>query len=235
MNTPDANALLPAESDYDRLHANFAWAVPARFNIASVCCDRWAEDPERLAMIEIGDDGSAREITFAELQRGANRLANSLAAQGVQPGDRVGVLLPQRHETALVHLACFKLGAISVPLFSLFGPEALHHRLADCGMRAIVSDARGLATLDEIRLQLPALQAIYTVDGVPDGGRPTSDALDFHAELAAASDAFVTGNGQPTRRAGADHLHLRDHRQPQGRSARPPGAAGTPAGGGDLP
>ncbi|WP_342595855.1 acyl-CoA synthetase [Salinicola lusitanus] len=197
MNDAHPSALLTAGLDYDRLHATFAWEVPARFNIASVCCDRWAENPKRLAMIEIGDDGSTREVTFAELQRGANRLANSLVAQGIQPGDRVGVLLPQRHETALAHLACFKLGAIAVPLFSLFGPEALNHRLADCGMRAIVSDARGLATLDEIRHQLPALQAIYTVDAVPEPGRATADALDFHAELAAASEVFVTRDTHP--------------------------------------
>ncbi|NRB57594.1 MAG: AMP-binding protein [Salinicola sp.] len=192
MNDAQPTALLTAGVEYDRLYDDFAWEVPAQFNIAVVCCDRWAEDPERLAMIEVHDDGSAREITFLELKLGANRLANSLIAHGVQHGDRVGVLLPQRHETALAHLACFKLGAIAVPLFSLFGPEALHHRLADCGMRASGSDARGMATLDEIFFQVTALTAIYIVDAAPGAGRPTADALDFHAELAAASDAFVT-------------------------------------------
>ncbi|MDF3918195.1 acyl-CoA synthetase [Salinicola salarius] len=185
-------AMLPSGHDYDRLYADFDWDVPERFNIATVCCDRWADDPQRVAMIEVREDGSHRDITFRELQQDANRLANSLTTQGVRPGDRVGVLLPQCRETAISHLACFKLGAISVPLFSLFGPEALQHRLADCEMRAIVSDKRGLATLDEIRHQVPTLTSIYTIDSRSDASAPIHDALDFHAEMARASSDFTT-------------------------------------------
>lgn len=186
--------MLPSGLDYESLYGDFAWNTPERFNIATVCCDRWAEDPERLAMIEVDEDGSHRDVTFRELQQDANRLANSLVSQGIQPGDRVGVLLPQCRETAISHLACFKLGAISVPLFSLFGPDALQHRLADCAMRAIVSDRQGLVTLDEIRHRLPSLTSIYTIDPPPEAGGPTHDALDFHAELTHAAGNFATSN-----------------------------------------
>ena len=116
-----------------RSHAQ--WAFPNRFNIGVACSDAWVGSG-RTAIIH-GDD----RISFEALSAATNRLANLLRAKGVGRGDRVAVLLPQIPEAAIAHLAIYKLGAIAVPLFQLFGPDALAFRLADCGAVAIVTDA----------------------------------------------------------------------------------------------
>jgi acetyl-CoA synthetase len=108
-----------------------------------------------------------------------------LAASGLARGDRVGILLPQAPETAVAHVAAWKSGLVSVPLFTLFGEDALDYRLGNCGARALVTDAAGLAKIAAIRDRLPELRAVYSIDGAGDG------AANFHAALARASDAFA--------------------------------------------
>src|SRR6266702_2920137 len=77
---------------------DFTWAIPERFNIGAAVLDRWAaEDPGRTALIEVDADGRPRLFSFQDLTRLSNRLANVLAAAGLHRGDRVGILLPQRH------------------------------------------------------------------------------------------------------------------------------------------
>ena len=177
---------MPDETSYEALRANFAWRVPARYNIGVDACDRWAErEPNRLALLEVGEGAHAREFSFEELRALSNRHANLLAAQGVERGDRVGILLPQRHETACAHLASYKLGAVALPLFTLFGAEALQHRLADSGACAVVTDAAGAARLAALRDALPALRSVLCVDGAAPG------ALDLPAALRACDEHFT--------------------------------------------
>src|SRR5262249_33712530 len=77
----------------------------------------------------------------------SNRLANALVAHGVGRGDRVAILLPQAPEVAAIHVAIYKLGAIALPLASLFGVDALSYRLQNAGVKALVCNAAGLAKL----------------------------------------------------------------------------------------
>src|SRR5205085_8196116 len=93
-----------------------------------------------LALIALAPSGKARQFTFAAISRLSNRLANLLVAHGLQRGDRVAILLPQRHETAVSHVAAYKAGLIAVPLFTLFGEEALEFRLGNSGARAVITD-----------------------------------------------------------------------------------------------
>ena len=176
--------MLHAAESYQELCAYFRWQVPARYNIGVDVCDKWADDPDRLALIHLRPDGDVERHSFQDLKRQSNRLANLLAAKGIACGDRIGVLLPQAPETALAHIATYKLGAIAVPLFTLFGPEALEFRLSDAGAKALITNRDGLAKIAEIRDALPDLQLVLSVDGADDG------AMDFHAELAKASDSF---------------------------------------------
>jgi acetyl-CoA synthetase len=186
--------VLPDAKSYEALQAGFSWRVPARYNIAVDVCDRWARDPNRLALIHKRADGSLARYSFLDLQRGSNRLANLLAAQGIGRGERVGILLPQAPETALAHLATYKLGAIAVPLFTLFGPDALEFRLRDSGARALITDSGGLAKLAEIEDRLPDLEVVLSVDGA------TERALDLHGQMARAAESFRpvdTGADEP--------------------------------------
>ena len=129
-------------------------------------CDKWAEaEPQRPALIAVSDAGSAETVTYGTLRDLSNATANLLDSYGVQEGDRVGVLLPQSVEAAYTHIAVFKMGAISIPLFTLFGEEALEHRLRDAAAKAVVTNAEGAARLALIRKRLPDLACIFCVDG----------------------------------------------------------------------
>jgi acetyl-CoA synthetase len=167
--------MLPSASSYEELYEGFRWQIPDLYNIGVDVCDRWAAaEPGRLALIDVRDDGD-RHYTYAELRALSNQTANLLRAAGVQRGDRVGILLPQTPETAYAHIAAYKLGAIAIPLFTLFGAEALQHRLADSAAAAIITNAQGVAKLAGLRSALPALKLVLSIDGAGEG------AEDFHA------------------------------------------------------
>ncbi len=167
------------------------------FNIGVDVCDRLAAiDPESLAIIEVAEDGygTERRTNYGQLKDLSDRFATVLEGLGLArtvdgiAGDRVAVLLSQRLETAVAHIAAFKGGFVSLPLFTLFGPEALLHRLRDSGARVLVTDSDSLLQVMQIRDQLPALQHVFLVDGVPE---TTSGLLDFHAELAAVTSEYI--------------------------------------------
>ena len=115
--------MIPRGLPYDEAMRQFRWPRPERFNIGRAVCER--HPPEALALIVENADGSVRNWTFAQLLAGSSRLANALAAKGIGKGDRVGVFLSQGAELTLCHLACYRMGAIALPLFTLFGEEAL--------------------------------------------------------------------------------------------------------------
>src|SRR5205814_2262008 len=171
----------PGLSAADSLGVYVTWQ-PARFNIGVAACDRHADGTGRLALIYEAPDGRVERFTFDDLKRLSNRCANALAGFGVKAGDRVGVLLPQRPETAIAHLAIYKLGAIAVPLFVQFGPEGLEHRLADSGAKVLITDGENLA---KIPPTLPDLATILIVEGET-RGHPL-----FWPILERARDAFA--------------------------------------------
>nr|WP_309139603.1 AMP-binding protein [Siccirubricoccus sp. G192] len=162
--------MLPQGDNYEAIERAFRWRIPPRYNIAADACDRWADGSGRLALLHLRAHGGLERISFDELRARSNRLANTLRAHGIVRGDRIAVLLPQVPEAAVAHFAAYKLGAIAVPLFQLFGEQALEFRLRDSGAAALVTDAVGLSKLDAIRAGLPALRLVCTVDGPGQGG-----------------------------------------------------------------
>jgi len=115
------------------------WFIGGKLNIAWNCLDRHAQGPtrDRLAVIWEGEDGSIRTLTFGELQRETNRLANALRGLHLAQGDRVALYMPMVPEVVAILYACFKLGLIVVPIFSGFGYGALAVRLEDSGAKVL--------------------------------------------------------------------------------------------------
>ncbi len=179
--------MLTRQSDYRRLYDNFAWKVPQRYNIGVDVCDRHADGSGRRALIFVSETGAVAEYSFDHFKQQSNRFATALLAQGFVRRDRLAILLPQAPETAIAHLAAFKAGMISVPLFTLFGEEALRFRLADSGAKGIVTDLDGAEKLSTIRHLLPALERVYVV-GADTGGAGN---LDFQSTIDQASDTFI--------------------------------------------
>lgn len=181
---------IPQGGSYEEIRTRFVWNTPERLNIGVEVCDAHADGSGRLALIHEDPDRTCRQFSFDELKSLTNRFANALAAYGVGRGDRVGILLPQRPETAIAHIAIYKLGAVAVPLFTQFGPDALEHRLQHSGAKALVTDSENLANVESLRDALPALARMFLVDA-------KGPHLDFWAELARGSDAFAPENTGP--------------------------------------
>jgi len=170
--------MLTPGPDYASVCRAFQWRIPEYYNIGVDICERHAADPDRLALIYESAEGDVRRYTFRQISRLSNRLANALAAQGIARGDRVGILLPQRPETAIAHVAVYKIGAVAVPLFTLFGADALSYRLADSGAACVITDAVGADKVGALRHALPALRVMMVTDGAASG-----DTVDFWASL----------------------------------------------------
>ena len=187
--------VLPQLDTYDAVYRAFRWQVPARLNIGVDVCDRWAaSDPGRLAILHVKPDGSSDEINFGLLRERSNRLANVLAAHGIARGDRVAIFMPQAPEVAVAHIAIYKLGAVALPIAILFGPDALAYRLQNSGARAVLTNAQGLAKLNQVRNEVPELACVLSVDGAGEG------AAGFAETLARASSEFTpvdTGPDDP--------------------------------------
>ena len=154
----------PAEDRYAALHAGFRWSVPARFNIAEVCCARWARDtPDAVAIRWEHENGDRAAYTYAELQQAANRLANALRRLGVVAGDRVAIVMPQRFETAVAHIALYQLAAVAMPLSMLFGPDALEYRINHSEAKLAIVDESTVANVLAARSTCPELRTVIGV------------------------------------------------------------------------
>ena len=116
------------------------WFVGGTTNVAHACVDVWAgRTPDAIALRWESEDGETRTWTYAELRVETDALAAGLRARGVGAGDTVGLFLPMLPETVAAVMACAKLGAIWVPIFSGFGPDAVAARLADAGARVLLT------------------------------------------------------------------------------------------------
>jgi acetyl-CoA synthetase len=179
--------MLIEASSYDELYRNFRWEIPAHFNIATACCDRHADGSNRLALIYVDEDGAASRTSFDQISEFSRRFANVLKSDGLVRGDRVAVFLSQSLELPIAHMAAFRSGLISIPLFALFGEDALEFRLSNSGAKAIVTDETGWEKLAKISDRLPELRNVYVI-----GEHAANGAKSFWSSLRAASADFAT-------------------------------------------
>ena len=149
-------------SDFDRICNSFRWSIPEYLNVAHQVCERHQRHADRVAVYSENVAGKRSSYRFAQLKEYSDRLANALRADGVKRGDRVAIVLPQTIETIVAHLAIHKLGAVSLPLAILFGPEALEYRLRDSGACAAIVHA---SRYDDVRSLQPGLPELHKVIG----------------------------------------------------------------------
>jgi acetyl-CoA synthetase len=116
------------------------WFVGGKVNIARNCVHRWAERrPDAVAAVGLGEDGSRREVTFAELSHDVICLAEELVELGVHAGDRVAIFLPMTPDVAVASHAVAHIGAIQVPVFSGFAAPAVAQRLQASEAKVVIT------------------------------------------------------------------------------------------------
>src|SRR6478672_9991798 len=126
-------------TSYEEACARHTWSVPERYNIAVDVRDRHPR--EKLAMIHEDFRGRIREVNWGELQDDSNRFANVLRAHGVEPGDRVAMLLPPTPATAAAFFGVWKAGAILLSMSVLYGDEGIRHRVTDSRPKVLLTNA----------------------------------------------------------------------------------------------
>jgi len=184
------------QNRFDTLHEQFVWDIPNKLNIAELVCSRHADGSNSVALIAESESGATQQYSFDDIERLSSQLANAFRQLGIERGDRIAVVLPQRLETALVHLAAQKLGAVSLPLSVLFGDDALRFRLADSASRLVVTNMQRVSLLDALCSELPSLEKVLCVlnDAPADPATPpvnnSSDAC-FWSHLMRASPSIT--------------------------------------------
>jgi acetyl-CoA synthetase len=177
--------LKPGDS-YDEVYNGFNWEIPEFYNIGVDICDKWAHQRFRMALVYETEKGQVEKYTFWDLKNLSNQLANGLKTNGIETGDRVGILLPQCPETAICHIAAYKIGAVAIPLFTLFGTDALEYRLSNSEAKAIVTDDANLPKILQICDNLPQLKTVVVT-----GGEKHERVLNFGELIEQGSNEFA--------------------------------------------
>ena len=185
------------QDHYAALHSGFRWQVDEYFNIAEACCRRWAKADgdagatgavgaiKRVAIYAHQERAGATFYTYFQLQQAADALSHVLTGLGVQRGDRVAIVMPQRFETAVAYMAVFQVGAVAMPLSMLFGPEALEYRLQDSEAVLAICDESSIANVNTIRASCPGLRTVIAAGEAAGQGD-----VDYATALAAQRRAF---------------------------------------------
>lgn len=214
MNNDGLRLVRPEWGDWDAICERFQWNVPDRMNIAELTCERHARNwGDRPAIYCENDRGETAQLTFAQLKRQSDRFANVLRHYGAAAGDRIGLILPQRQETAIAHMAIYKIGAVSLPLSVLFGPEAVGYRLRDSQAKIVVTDAPHVELVESVRDELPELETIINCDGGKGFWDDIEKASDSFAPVNTAADdpaylVYTSGTTGPPKGALAAHRCL---------------------------
>ncbi len=154
----------PDQRNFDEIYASFRWEIPTHFNIAYEVCDKHRQRSNDIALFYENDRGDTKSFTFGQIKSLSDRFANALRALGVSRGDRVAIILSQRVETGIAHLAIYKIGAIALPLSVLFGRDALEYRLRDSGAKVVITGTSHSDMLADMKQQLPDLDVIIGCD-----------------------------------------------------------------------
>ena len=173
--------------------ARHRWQISSDYNVTLDCLERPFHKQASVALYYEDDEGHTATFTFGQMREASCRFANALRSLDVKRGDVVAVHTPQRPETAIIHMALYRLGAIGLPISKLFGPDAIQYRLENSSAKAILMEPETVGKLDGVREKVPTLKHVIVCGGkaagLPGGGKV--DGLDFDDLLAKGSDHFT--------------------------------------------
>ncbi len=174
--------------DYDKTYAEFKWEVPEYYNFARDVLDKWAEDPNKLAIWWVDDEGNEVKKTFAELCKRSRQLCNVLTQQGVKRGDVVIVVLPRLIEWWEINIACLRMGAVISPGTTQLTAKDLKYRFDSAEAVCVITDADNAPKVDEIRSECPTVKSFILVQAQRDGW------VNYEDAVSSASDQFETAD-----------------------------------------
>jgi acyl-coenzyme A synthetase/AMP-(fatty) acid ligase len=181
----------PNMTDYEAERREFRLDVPEYFNFAADVIDKHAQNPDKEAMLWIGQHGEERHITFAHFSEASRRAANAFSTLGLGKGDPVLVMLPRIPEWWETILGLMRLGAIPIPCTTLLTPKDIQFRCEVAEARAFITDQEGAYKFDQVRGACPTVtQTILIAESSPDtAGR--ENWTEYHTITAEASPQFT--------------------------------------------
>ncbi|GAK08414.1 acyl-CoA synthetase [Geomicrobium sp. JCM 19038] len=162
---------LSSAFSWDDAYQSFDWNPEEKFNMGHECCDRWAEDHNRIAVYWEDESSKQVEYTFKQLRDKSNQLAHALKSLNVKKGDRVACLLGKDIELVVTVLATWKIGAIYVPLFTAFNSSAISYRLETVESKVLITNHEQSQKLSTINHS----SKVIVIDN------PDTPSLDFHS------------------------------------------------------
>ncbi len=148
---------------YARLYKDFNWNISKSFNIANFCCKRWAKYSSKIAIIN-DDSSKKKKYTYEDLNNYSNQLSNALLKLNIKKGSIVGIIMQQKPEVAISHFACYKIGAIAMPLAHLFSLDSLKFRLKDSEAEIIICDENSFENVKTVFGDCPKLLNVISIN-----------------------------------------------------------------------
>lgn len=161
---------------------SFSWQVPNKFNFATDVVDRWAKNPDLLAVIESSASGNEARYTYQQVSEQSRRMASMLAEMSLQQGDRVIVMLPRIYEWVVAIVTCLRMGCVPIPCITMLTKSDLAYRVKHSGARAVVTTIDEIAKFDE----LDDLPILVSVGGASNRWRDYSDVSSYSPHFNAA-------------------------------------------------
>ena len=144
---------------------DFQWDVPEHFNFAVDVVDRWAREPDRLALIAVNAAGEESRYSFNDISLSSMALANLLESRGLKKGARVIVMLPRIAQWQITMVAVMRMGAIPIPCITMLTEKDIAYRVAHSGAEGVVTLASEAHKFDA----LTNLAVKVCVSDAPDG------------------------------------------------------------------
>jgi acyl-coenzyme A synthetase/AMP-(fatty) acid ligase len=173
-------------TDYAKTYQEFKWEVPEYFNFAGDVLDKWSQDPDKLAVWWIDDQGTEIKKTFLDICKASKKLATVMAGQGIRQGDVVMLILPRNIEWWESMTACIRMGAVTAPGIAQLTPKDLEYRAGASGAVCIITNSEIAAKFDEVADNCPAVKTKIVI------GDPRDGWLFYTDEVSKASDKFET-------------------------------------------
>ncbi len=189
---------MPNMTNYAEEYAAFTLDVPETFNFGFDVIDKWAADPQKLAMLWVDEDGTEARYTFADIKHESNRFANVLKGLGIGKGDGVMIVLPRVPEWHMMLVGIMKVGAIPMPGTVLLTPKDYAYRIDAADAKVVIVDAPNASKVDEIRAQCPSLEHCIAFGGAGQGWIDYGTAMADAAETYSPAPADVTHKDDPS-------------------------------------
>jgi len=183
----------PSIENYRRMYRDFRWETPGFFNFAEVI-DKFAEDPQRVAILWEDSEGRRARLTFADIAQQSKRIANVLAGHGIRRGDAVMLVLPRITLWQAAYIGALRLGAIVIPCTATLREKDLIYRANHSGARAIIASVDNASMIAELRRECPSVEH-YLVAGAARSG--WTSLQEYMGNASAAFKPAATRSSEP--------------------------------------